>query len=124
MPAPLPLSSTCDIYRPAGAGAATYEDVPCRLVPNMKAGRSGASESTNLGWTHYLDLADDVDIRDGCTRSVGTDYVSYADGDGVRVTMNGQTWRFVVVWVEWRYPDEPENAYIRAYLIRDLADWY
>lgn len=124
MSAPLPLVNECDIYRPIGAGAATHTDVPCRLVPNLKAGRLASAGPTLLMWTHYLDLAYNVDIRDGCTRSAGQNYVTYADGDGVRVTMDGQTWRFVVVWVEWRYPDEPANRYIRAYLVRDLADWY
>ena len=124
MPTPLPMVNVCDIYRPLGAALPVYSAVPCRLVPNYAKGRAGQAGPTQLMWTHYLDLAADNDIRDGLTRSAGTNYMTYSDGDGVRVPMNGQVWRFVVVLVEWRYPGEPEREYIRAYLIRDLADWY
>jgi hypothetical protein len=123
MSAPLPLVNVCDIYRPAGAGVPVHVAVPCRIVPCLSRGRAGQAGPTQLMWTHYLDLSADDDIRDGCTRAAGTNYVTYADGDGVRVTMYGQVWKFVVIWVEWRYPGEPEQAYTRAYLIRDTPDW-
>jgi len=123
MSAPLPLVNLCDIYRPLGAASPVHANVPCRLVPNFAKGRAGQTGPTNLMWSHYLDLGADDDIRDGLSRAAGTNYLTYSDGDGVRVTMNGQVWRFVVILVEWRYPGEPEREYTRAYLLRDQADW-
>src|SRR5437762_3561390 len=95
---PLPpnqLTTTCHIYRPFGAGSPTATGVACRLVPDLARGRAMPGP---LAWTHYLDLDDSVDIRDGCTRT-GGDGVNFFDGDEVRVP-NASGSRYVVVWVE------------------------
>src|SRR5947209_7667237 len=90
------LTTTCDIYRPFGAGSPTTTGVACRLVPDLAHGRG--SGGPPIVWTHFLDLDDTVDIRDACTRLVGSNTVTYGDGDEVRIP-NASGSRFVVVWV-------------------------
>lgn len=122
VPTPLPLDSLCDIFRPLGAAAPTYIDVQCRLVPSLRVGRGSISGPTYLMWTHWLDLEPTSDIRDGCVRAAATNYISYHDGDGIRMVIGGETWTFVVVWVERRYPDT-DQEYLRAYMVRDVVLW-
>jgi hypothetical protein len=119
MPIPINhLSTTCEIYRPFGAVSATLTGVVCRLVPDLARGRAGTG---SLCWTHYLDLADTVDIRDGCTRTAGNNAVNFADGDEVRIP-NASGSRYVVVWVEMLNRGTPRQ-FKRAYLLRDTAAW-
>jgi hypothetical protein len=116
---PLPsnqLTTTCDIYRPFGAASPTTTGIACRLVPDLARGQSGL-----LTWTHYLDLDDSVDVRDGCTRLLGGDAVSFFDGDEVRVP-NASGSRYVVVWVEVLNRGTPRQ-FKRVYLLRDTAAW-
>src|SRR5258708_38061514 len=110
------FTTTCDIYRPFGAGSATTTGVPCRLMPDLAAGR-GAGSGALVSWTDYIDVADTVDVRDGCTRTAGADAVTFHDGDEVRIP-NGSGSRFVVVWVE-RVNLGTAQAFQRAYLLRD-----
>jgi len=122
---PLPsnlLTTTCDIYRPFGAGSPLQSMIACRLVANLPRGRGAQSATNYLTWTHYLDLDYSVDIRDGCTRTAGANSVTYADGDEVRVPTGAGTSRYVVVWVETinRGSAQP---FKRAYLIRHAAVW-
>lgn len=112
------LSTTCDIYRPFGAGLPTYSAVPCRLVADLPRGR-GSGLAGLLAWTHYIDLDTTVDIRDGCSRPAGSDAPMFADGDEVRIPSSAST-RYVVVWVETRCHGTTQ-AYKRAYLLRDTA---
>lgn len=109
------LPSTCDIFRPFGAGTATYTNVRCRLVADFARSREAALAGPE--WTHYLVADVTVDVRDGCTRTAGTDAVGYADGDEVRVPSGAGTPRFVVVWVETVDPGTPRE-FKRAYLLR------
>lgn len=118
MPVPFDLPDVISIYRPAGAGAPLYSDVPARVVPNLKVGRGSTSGPTYLTWTHWVDLQPTQDIKDGCTRAAGANYVTYNDGDGVRATLAGRSYRFIVVWTEDRFTNTP-TAYKRVYLIRD-----
>ena len=119
MPLPInQLSTTCDIYRPFGAIGATLAGVVCRLVPDLARGQAGTG---SLSWTHYLDLEDSVDVRDGCTRTAGRDAVNFADGDEVRIP-NASGSRYVVVWVEVVNRGTPRQ-FKRAYLLRDTAAW-
>lgn len=112
------LPTTCDIYRPFGAGAATHTNVRCRLVTDLYRGRGTGGGVPH--WTHYLDLDPAADILDGCTRLPGGSTVTYADGDEVRVPAGAANPRFVVVWVETVDPGTPRE-FKRAYLTRHAA---
>lgn len=68
-------------------------------------------------WTHFVDVDISTQIKDGCTRTAGQNYVTYADGDEIRATVEGVALRFVVVWVEDRYTNT-DKVYRRAYLVR------
>ena len=114
------LTTTCDIYRPFGAGAPTTSGVACRLVPDLASGRGSGAGGT-LVWSHYIDLDDAVDVRDGCTRLVGADAVNFIDGDEVRIP-NASGSRYVVVWVEL-INRGTTRQFKRAYLLRDTAVW-
>jgi hypothetical protein len=105
------LTTTFDLYRPFGAAGATTTGVPGRLTADLIR---GAGRAAGLVWTHLLDVQPGVDIRDGCTRTAGTNAVNFADGDEVR-TPDGA--RFVVVWVETIGPGAPLE-HQRAYLLR------
>jgi hypothetical protein len=111
------IPTTCDVYRPFGAGSPTYTNVPCRLVGDFIRSRTaGASPD----WTHYLILDLDADVRDGCSRTAGSAAIVYADGDEVRLSDGSGTPRFAVVWVETVDPGTP-RAFKRAYLLRHAA---
>jgi hypothetical protein len=112
------LTTTCDIYRPFGAGSPTHTAVPCRLVPDLPRGR-GSGLAGVLAWSHYIDLQDTADILDGCSRPAGSDSELFNDGDEVRIPSGAST-RYVVVWVETRLLGTA-NAYKRAYLLRNAA---
>src|SRR5262249_36663590 len=94
------LTPTCAIYRPFGAGSPTATAVPCRLVACLDRGRGGTTAADYLTWSHYIDLDDTVDVRDGCSRTAGNDRITYADGDEVRIPTGAGSTRYVVVWVE------------------------
>jgi len=115
------LITTCDIYRPFGAGSPTTSGLACRLVADVARGRGFQSAANYLVWTHYLDLDSSADIRDGCSRSAGSDSIAYADGDEVRVPSGGST-RYVVVWVEMVNRGSGQQ-FKRAYLLRHSAAW-
>jgi hypothetical protein len=108
------LTTTCDIYRPFGAGSPTTSNVPCRLTP-------GVDQTGSPEWTHTLDVQPGVDVRDGCTRTAGSGSMTYADGDEVRVPSGGST-RYVVVRVEV-VARGTACQYQRAYLLRHAASW-
>jgi hypothetical protein len=112
------LTTTCDVYRPFGAGSPSATGLACRLVADLSRGR-GSGLAGVLMWTHYLDLDPAADVLDGCTRSAGSDALLYADGDEVRVPSGGAT-RYAVVWVEKRCVGTPQE-YKRVYLLRDTA---
>lgn len=111
------LTTTCDIYRPFGAGSPTTSGVACRLSP-LAGSRTGPDGMT---WSHTLDLQPGVDLRDATTRTAGAAEVVYAEGDEVRVPSGGST-RYVVVWVEVVARGTPQQ-YQRAYLLRHVASW-
>jgi hypothetical protein len=115
------LTTTCDIYRPYGAASPTTTGVPCRLVPCLERGRGGYAGSTYLMWTHYIDVDEGVDVRDGCARITGADSLAYADGDEVRIP-DGSGTRYVVVWVAL-FNRGSSLAFKRAYLLRDVPAW-
>src|SRR5262245_43898171 len=111
------LTTTCDIYRPFGAGSPTVSNVPCRISPALMTG----PKPDGLTWSHTLDLQPGVDIRYASTRSAGTAAISYAEGDEVRVPSGGST-RYVVVWVEVVARGTPRQ-FLRAYLLRHEPAW-
>jgi hypothetical protein len=115
------LPTTCDIYRPFGAGSPTTTGIPCRLTPALAA-LTTKLVIGEIGWTHTLDVQPGVDIRDGCSRVVGSDEIYFADGDEVRVPGGSGTTRYVVVWVETVGRGTPMQ-YQRAYLVRHEAAW-
>lgn len=106
--------TTCDIRRPFGSGSWTT-NIDCELVPQFRVGRCAIDVPD---WTHYIDVDASVDIRDGCSRVVGSNALTYADGDEVRIP-TGVNNRYTVVWVE----PSPSGGK-RAYLMRhSVADW-
>jgi hypothetical protein len=107
--------STCDIYRPFDAATPTQTGVECRLAPDLIHGQRGTG---NLWWTHYIEVAADTDVRDGCTRAKDDAMIAYADGDEIRIG----TTRYVVVWVE---PHDRDGvmAFRRVYLLRHDVNW-
>jgi hypothetical protein len=113
------LTTTCDVYRPFGAGAPTTTGIACRLVPDMPRGQQ--TSGAGLSWTHYIDVQDTVDIRDGCTRVAGVDVVQYGDGDELRIP-DASGSRFAVVWVEVLNRGTTRE-FKRVYLIRDTGVW-
>jgi hypothetical protein len=118
MAAPFPLVQAAAIYRPFGAGVPLATGIPCRVIPSLPQGRGGTAGPTYLTWTHRVDFSPDYDVRDGCSRASGTNYLTYADGDEVRVVVGSETWVFVVVLVERRYSGT-DRDYTRAYCVRD-----
>ena len=112
------MQTTCDIYRPFGAGGPTYTGVPCRLVADFSRSRGAAGAVPE--WTHCLVVDVGVDIKDGCTRAVGSAGLTYADGDEVRVPSGATAPRFVVVWVEVA-DCGTAREFKRAYLVRHAA---
>jgi hypothetical protein len=115
---PTLLQSTCDVYRPFGAGAPTHTAISCRLAADFAAGRLAAGNIPE--WTHYVDLDVSADVLDGCTRSAGAYTITYADGDELRISVGGVTQRFVVVWVEV-LDAGTSREFKRAYLLRHSA---
>lgn len=115
MPLPnfIPLT-TFNLHRPFGTDAAggTFTGF---LSPAAATGR--APGSGNPRWTHTLDVDEDVDIRDGCTRIEGMNEITYADGDEVRIPSGSAAGRYVVVWVESHHQGTP-TAFKRVYLMR------
>jgi hypothetical protein len=120
LPAAL-LTNTCDIYRPFGDATPLATGIPCRLAPDL-AGGSGKKVVAALIWTHILDFQPGADVRDGCSRTAGTNAIDFADGDEVRVPGGAGTTRYVVVWVE-TVGLGTTMQYQRAYLLRHEAAW-
>ena len=120
MTAPFPLPDTVDIYRPLGAAVPTYSGVACRIVPCFFKGRFGQAGSAFSYVTYWVDFETTVDVRDGQTRAAGTNYNTYADGDGIRWSFQGRDYRLVVAWVEDRYQNT-DKEYTRAYCVRDTV---
>ena len=112
------LQTTCNVYRPFGAGAPTHTNVPCRLVPDLARGRT--PNGTSLSWTHYLVLDVTADVLDAVTRPAGSQLLTYSDGDEIRVPSGATTPSFAVVWVETVDAGSPRE-YKRAYLMRHAA---
>jgi hypothetical protein len=112
------LQSTCDVYRPFGAGSPTHTNLACRLVADFARGRMAAGGVPE--WTHIVEMAADADVLDGCTRSTGASTPTYADGDELRIAIGSSTPRFVVVWVETVDLGSPLE-FKRAYLLRHSA---
>jgi len=112
------LTTTCDIYRPFGAGAPTTTGVPCRLVADMPRGQRSPN---GLLWTHYIDVQETVDIRDACSRLGAANSVQYFDGDEVRIP-DATGSRYCVVWVEL-INRGTTREFKRVYLMRDTGVW-
>jgi hypothetical protein len=116
---------TFDLYRPFGAGAPTQTGLRGRLYsdPALRRGVPEGHVTAKLVWSHVLEVDDELDLRDDCTRTAGSNAVTYADGDELRIP-DGAGTRYVVVWVE-RVMSPPgcHPACKRAYLLRHAAAW-
>jgi hypothetical protein len=111
-------TTTCDISTGIGIGA-TITGVPCTHFPSMDKGRR--ADSGALQYTDIIEVAETVDIRDGCTRSANSNTLTYADAYAVHIPTEGGT-VYAVVWVE--YLDRGlETARKRVYLMRHAAAW-
>lgn len=86
-----------------------------RLTEQIDEGRPPLSGG--LSWTHFLDVGMAVDIRDGQTRAAGTNVLTYADGDEIRIPDDNGC-KFVVVLVV-RMAMGSMDPFKRAYLMRD-----
>ena len=120
---PLPESAkttTMDIYRPFG-GAVAQENVRIRMVDEQPGGRRHTATAVQVQWTHVVECDHSVDVRDGCTRAAGSNDLTYADGDEVRIP-DATGARFVVVWVT-PVARGTELAFKRVYLLRHDANW-
>jgi hypothetical protein len=115
------FNTTCDLFRPFGSPTAAQTGIPCRLVADMRSGRGTGAASATMIWSHYIDVDDSTDIRDGCFRIAGVDAFTYSEGDEVRIPDSSGT-RYVVVWVEMRNVGTAKQ-FKRAYLMRDAATW-
>jgi hypothetical protein len=83
------------------------------LMDDFFRGRGGEGGAPRFLWTTYVDVPHTFDVRDGVTRTVGTNSLNYAEGDGVYL---GDA-LYVVVWVErWHYGAQ---HFKRVYLMRD-----
>lgn len=71
-----------------------------------------------MWWTHFIDLPIEVDIRDGITRTTGSNTLNWADGDEVRIPDASGT-KYVVVFVVTMNFGRNNDEYKRAYLLRD-----
>lgn len=119
----LPDSSkmtTMDVYRPFG-GSAVTENVRIRMVDAQEHGRRRTATAVQVQWSHVVECDYSVDVRDGCTRAVGSNDLTYADGDEVRIPDASGT-RFAVVWVT-PVNRGSELAFKRVYLLRHDAVW-
>ncbi len=121
MPLPdISKTTTMDIYRAFG-GALVQENVRIRMVDALAPGRRRTATAVQVQWTHVVECDYSVDIRDGCTRAAGSNDLTYADGDEVRIPDASGT-RFVVVWVT-PVNRGSELAFKRVYLLRHDATW-
>jgi len=114
------LNTTCDLYRPFSASSPLVTGIPCHLANDLAGGR--VPGGSGLTWTHYLLIDESVDVRDGCTRTAGSNTLTYADGDKVIIPSGGSNTRYVVVWVEY-VQRGLANAHKRVYLLRDQPTW-
>jgi hypothetical protein len=113
------ILSTCDVYSSMGAGSPDVATgISCKHTPCMPQGLR--SEPGALQYTDVILVADTVDVRDGCTRTAGTNAVTYGDGYKVAIPSGGTT--YSVVWVE-TVNRGMSSAYKRVYLMRDAAAW-
>ena len=103
------LTETAIVHRPFGSGTPLNAGIAGRLV----ADSAGLSTTHALQWTHRLELSAGADIRDACSRAAGSNALTYADGDEVRI----DDVRYVVVWVE-RVNQGTMHERTRAYLMR------
>ncbi len=112
------INTDCDIYSPFGAASPATTGVPCRFYEAIYSGR-GFNPQNVVCYTHYVDVANDVDIFDGCTRTASLSTINYADGDEVRIPANTEgAQRYVTCWVSRMRPTEEQGAIKRAYLMR------
>ncbi len=112
--------TTCDIKNGWG-GADRATGVLCKHEPRVAEGRLHGAPGTVVLFSDEIDLDPSVDIRDGWTRTAGSNALTYADGDEVRVP-SGSSNKYVVVWVEIVNRGTPQ-ALKRAYLLRHSANW-
>lgn len=112
---------TFDIRRPFG-GALFVSGLVGVFYSDNPIGRGSYSGGNYYNWSHFLDVASGVDIRDGMSRSGGLDVISYADGDEVRIPSGAGVTRYVVVFVA-PMRDLTGVSFHRVYLLRDQAFW-
>ena len=124
MPVVPAFSLTCDIRRPFGAVAVASANVPCNVVPALYGGEQVTSGPNNIDWDTWIDLPIGTDIRDGLSRSVGSNNFNYTDGDQVDVknAAGSVAATYVVVYSHIRYWGKP-YAYKRCYLLRHAVVW-
>lgn len=118
MPTIPSMPSVANIFRPFNGNQ--VGQTACRVVPSLRNGTGYFAGGNYLVWTHRIDIPAGVDVRDGCGRTGGLDFIVFADGDGLRVLSGTVTSTFVVVWVEQRYIDTAFH-YQRAYCLRDTV---
>lgn len=111
--------TTFSVRRPFGDATANSQDNACRITDQIDEGRPALAGQ--LMWSHYIDFEVEIDVRDGATRTAGTDALTYADGDEVRIPSESGH-RYVVVFVSMMAQGSARQ-WKRAYLLRHTIDW-
>lgn len=113
-----------DVWHPFGAAAPKLTDVPCNYVPAYYGGRGATTGPNYVTWDAWVDFDPIYDVRDGLSRSLGSDNLNYSDGDRVDIkNAAGEVMAiYVVTMVTMRYYGYP-SKHKRAYLLRSGIDW-
>jgi hypothetical protein len=118
------MDSKMDVYRPFGAVAPTLVDVPCNYVPALYGGEQVDVGPNDLDWDAWVDVKHDVDVRDGISRSLGSNNWNYADGDELRIKNAAGVVMvsYVVVFAFLRWHGKAA-CHKRCYLRRHAVVW-
>jgi hypothetical protein len=114
--------TTCDIYRPFGATTLVAGNVPCYVYPGTR-GQVASNFAFNFpDFDTVLIVGNDVDVRDGNTRTVDVDGAQFTDGDEIHIPSGSGNTSFVVVRVERSTIASGQPAK-RVFALRHHAVW-
>lgn len=115
------INATFDLYRPFNAAVPTLVAIPGSLYHDPHSARL-VNAAAGTFWTHIVECADGIDIRDAVTRPALSNFLLWGDGDGIRFPTGVNTTRYVVVRVV--HHTRPSGLVVkRVYLVRDTPLW-